>query len=139
MLNKVMLIGYLKSEVYENKSNNGSFYSFYLSTYKKYKDKNGQQQKKYQNHKVMLPEKFAPLTKYLEKGARVYLEGEVEYNEVEKDGVTRSYTTIKGNQIVLLGEMSEQGKKASPSHDHNNGTSSHQSGMDVTLDDEIPF
>jgi len=53
-----------------------------------------------------LPATFAFVEKYLRKGDRVYVEGEIDYRSYETDsGDTRWTTEIKASEILGAGEL----------------------------------
>jgi single-strand DNA-binding protein len=54
-----------------------------------------------------LPATFAFVEKYLRKGDRVYVEGEIDYRSYETDaGDTRWTTDIKASEVLGAGELS---------------------------------
>jgi single-strand DNA-binding protein len=53
-----------------------------------------------------LPGTFAFVEKYLHKGDRVYVEGEIEYRSYEDKGVTRWTTEIKAGDVLSAGVSS---------------------------------
>lgn len=97
-INKVILLGNIGKEP-EIKSfdNGGKIASFTLATTKKgYTTKNGTTvPDKTEWHNVKCFSGLADVCeKYLHKGSKVYVEGEIIYREYEKDGVKRIITEI---------------------------------------------
>lgn len=111
MLNKVILIGNLGKDPDVRATQNGmSVASLSLATTKKWNDKNGQQQEKTQWHNIVVWGKMADnCGKYLKKGSKVYVEGEIDYRSYEKDGQTRYATDIVCSNIQFLSSINKQG------------------------------
>lgn len=104
MLNKVTLIGSLGTDV-ETKviNDNATVANFSLATNKRWVDKSGQKQEKTEWHRIVTWNKTAELcSKYLTKGSKVYLEGEIETQEYEKDGEKRYATKIIARDVKFL-------------------------------------
>jgi single-strand DNA-binding protein len=75
-----------------------------LATTSVRKDKEGQQIEKTEWHRVKLFGKLGEIAgEYLKKGRQVYIEGRIEYSTSEKDGVTRYFTDIIGDDMQMLG------------------------------------
>lgn len=59
-------------------------------------------------HRVSLWGRLAQVAEdYIEKGARVYLEGRLEYDSYERDGVTIPTAEIRAREIILLSPRPE--------------------------------
>ena len=71
------------------------------------------------------------LSKFLKKGSKVLVEGQIQYRQWEKDGQKRYATDIKVTEIELLGS-SKGGPKPS-------GAVGEDSGGGDFGDDDIPF
>ncbi|HEX6371140.1 MAG TPA: single-stranded DNA-binding protein [Longimicrobium sp.] len=114
-LNKATLIGYLGADPEIRTTTSGSRVAqFSLATTRRWNDREGQAQEKTQWHRIIvwdsLPGMFAFVEKYLRKGDRVYVEGEIDYRSYEDDaGVTRWTTEIKASDVLGAGEPSGQG------------------------------
>lgn len=108
-LNKAMLIGNVGSDPEIRTTAGGARVAqFSLATSRRWNDRNGQQQEKTEWHRVVDWDKPFPLVdvieKYLKKGERVYVEGEIEYRTYDdKDGNTRYVTEIRAREVLLLG------------------------------------
>jgi single-strand DNA-binding protein len=108
-LNKATLIGYLGADPEIRTTSSGARVAqFSLGTTRRWNDRNGQPQEKTQWHRVLvwdsLPGTF--VEKYLRKGDRVYVEGEIDYRSYETDsGDTRWTTEIKASEILGAGEF----------------------------------
>jgi single-strand DNA-binding protein len=116
-LNKAILIGNVGSDPEIRAVGSGSRVAqFSLATSRSWKDRNGQPQEKTEWHRIVVWENagtsglFGVIEKYVKKGERIYVEGEIEYRTFEdKDGNTRYVTEIRGREIMLLGSKGEGG------------------------------
>lgn len=119
-LNKVMLIGNLGADPEIRTIPSGSrVASFSVATSRTWNSASGQKQEKTEWHRceVWNSRKDGPglvevIEKYLKKGARVYVEGSIEYRSYEdkKDGTTKYITEIKVRDLVMLGGRGEGGE-----------------------------
>jgi single-strand DNA-binding protein len=84
---------------------------FSVATSRRWNDKNNQQQEKTEWHRIVVWDKLVDIVeKYVKKGDRIYVEGEIEYRQYQdKDGVTKYATEIRARDIVLLGGKGEGG------------------------------
>lgn len=113
MLNKVMLIGNLGSDPEVRQLDSGVTHAkFSLATSRNYKNKSGEKTMITQWHTVVLWRGIAEVAeKYLKKGDKVYIEGEISYRDYEKDGKKVYFTEIVGSNLQMLGSKpSEQPK-----------------------------
>lgn len=110
-LNKVMLIGNLGSDPDVRTVASGTKVAeFSVATSRQWNDRNGQQQEKTEWHRIVAwgysPDKdglAGVAERYLHKGDRVYVEGQLEYRSYEdKEGVTKYITEIRANEMVML-------------------------------------
>ena len=150
-VNKVILIGNLgKDPDVRSTSNGGRFASFSIATSTKYRNKETQQlEDKTEWHRVVIfNEKLADISeKYLKKGSKIYLEGQLQTRKYEQDGVTKYTTEVVipnfGGVLTMLDSRSqsdsnqqtdqiESAADASVSPTEDNSTAS-------KLDDDIPF
>lgn len=104
-MNKFIAIGRLGKDPEIRTTPGGkSVANFSLATDSGYGEK-----KTTQWHRVVAWEKTAELAqKYLKKGSKIYLEGEVQYGKYEKDGVTHYTTDIVARNIQFLDSKSDQ-------------------------------
>ncbi len=112
-LNKVTLIGNVGSEPEVRTVQGGSKVAqFSLATSRNWNDQSGAKQEKTEWHRcVVWNTKFGTLAdvaeKYVRKGEKLYVEGEIEYRQwQDKDGQTRYTTEIKVRELILLGGRS---------------------------------
>ena len=105
-----MLIGYLGADPEIRTIQSGARVAqFSVATTRRWTGRDGQTQEKTQWHRVIvwdsLPTTFAFAEKYLRKGDRVFVEGEIDYRSYEdKDGSTRWTTEIKATELLGAGE-----------------------------------
>ena len=121
MLNKVILIGNVGGDPEIREGRNGKrFASFSLATSKRWKDKNGEKQDKTEWHKVVCFNEhlLGPIEKYVEKGSKIYIEGEITTRKWEDDsGQTRYQTEIvlpAFTGTLLLLDKKESGGYGAP-------------------------
>jgi single-strand DNA-binding protein len=84
---------------------------FSVATSRRWNDKNGQQQEKTEWHRIVAWERLVEIIeRYVKRGDRIYVEGEIEYRQYQdKDGVTKYATEIRAREVVLLGSKGEGG------------------------------
>src|SRR3954447_18719530 len=84
---------------------------FSVATSRRWNDRSGQQQEKTEWHRVVAWEKLVDIIeRYVKKGDRIYVEGEIEYRQYQdKDGVTKYSTEIRAREVVLLGNKGDGG------------------------------
>lgn len=105
-LNKAMLIGNLGQDPEIRTIPSGTRVAqFSLATSRRWNDKSGQQQEKTEWHRVVAWDRLVDvLERWVKKGDRLYVEGEIEYRQYEdKDGVTKYSTEIRAREVILLG------------------------------------
>ncbi|HEV7590001.1 MAG TPA: single-stranded DNA-binding protein [Longimicrobium sp.] len=111
-LNKAMLIGNVGQDPEIRTIPNGARVAqFSVATSRRWNDKSGQQQEKTEWHRIVAWEKLVEIIeRYVKKGDRIYIEGEIEYRQYQdKDGVTKYTTEIRAREVVLLGSKSDGG------------------------------
>jgi len=169
MLNKVMLIGNLGADPETRYTQDGTCVcNLRLATTEKFKGRDGNQQEKTEWHRVVLWGRLGEIAnQYLNKGARVYIEGKIETRKwTNKEGQDQYTTEIRGNEMKMLGGGAGGG--APRSGGQSQGGGNHQGGGnqgggfpthggggaaaksndpfasspdfgDVPIDDDIPF
>jgi single-strand DNA-binding protein len=114
-----------------------------IATNERYKDKNGEWQETTDWHTVVLWDRLADIAgQYLRKGNQVYVEGKIRTRTWEKDGITRYFTEIIANNVLLLGGKNDQGFESAGSYSHEAASSNNNSMGDHLAPDEsddIPF
>lgn len=135
-LNRVEIIGNLtKDPEVKSFANGGKVCNITIATSKKWKTKEGEQKEAAQFHNIAIfNEGLAGVAeRYLKKGSKAYISGELETRSYEKDGDKRYVTEIVLRQysgdLLLL-----DSKGASTPSGHDNAKTS-----GYVLDDEIAF
>lgn len=143
-INKVVLLGNLGKDPEVRRLNSGKpVVSFSVATSETWKDKNsGERKEKTEWHNVVIfNEGLAGVAeKYLRKGSKVYLEGQLQTRKWQDQSGQDRYTTeivlqnFRG-ELVLLGDKAEGGQPASTK-----AAAPEQGGSYADdLSDEIPF
>lgn len=102
--------------------------SFSLATNRKTKDK----QNVVQWHTLVAFGKTAELVQeYVKKGSKLYVEGELQYNTYEKDGIKRTVAKIHVLDMSFLSASSKESNNA--------GDYQEQKISNQFLEDDIPF
>ena len=150
-LNRVTLMGHVGQEpTYHAMSSGGELCKFSIATSRRWKDKQSGEKREdtsWHNIVVFNPYLVTICNNWLQKGTRVYVEGELKTRKYEKDGATRYITEVivpqvKGELFVI-----EKGK----GWDTNETPGSQRRGSGSTggglqkptppddFDDDIPF
>ncbi len=149
-VNKVILIGNLgKDPEVRSFPNGGRVANFSVATSESWKDKaSGERKERTEWHRVsILNEALVGIAeKYLKKGSKVYIEGQLETRKYEKDG-RDVYTTevvlrpFNGNLTMLDGKAGGGSSSfdGEPSGGMSSGGGSFGSAPKNDMDDEIPF
>ena len=114
MINRVFLIGNLGAdpEIRETKSGT-SIANLRVATTENWKDKEGERQERTEWHRVAIfSDGLAQVAqKYLRKGSKVYIEGQLRTRQYEKDGETKYATEIVvsgfGGTLKMLDSKSD--------------------------------
>ncbi len=110
-LNKALLIGNLGNDPDVRTVPSGTKVAeFSVATSRQWNDRSGQQQEKTEWHRIVAwgytPDKdglAGVAERFLKKGDRVYIEGQIEYRSYEdKDGVTKYITEIRASEMIML-------------------------------------
>ena len=144
-VNKVILLGNLGRDPEIRSMQSGSkMASFSIATSKRWKDKTTQEQRdktSWHNIVVFGDGLVDIVEKYVKKGSKIYLEGELQTRKWEQDGNDR-YTT----EVVLQGYNSNLtmlgGNSATPSQSIENSSNEsfeNEISDSSSADDDIPF
>lgn len=118
-MNKVILMGRLGGQVETRNVGEHVLGQFKLATSKRVR---GESQTQW--HSVKVWNKTAEkCMKFIGKGSKVLVEGEIEYSQSEKDGVKKYYTNINAQKVTFLDE-----KKTGQSDD-----------MSFSSNEKLPF
>ena len=142
-INKVILVGNLGNDPETRyMPDGGAVTNISVATSKSWKDKNsGEQREKTEWHRVVLFRRLGEIAaEYLKKGSKVYIEGELQTRQWEKDGQKHYTTEIIAREMQMLdsrgggaGMPTEGGDTASsPSQDFGPPPAD-------DFDDDIPF
>lgn len=104
-VNKVILVGNLgsKPELKQLQGGN-SVANFSIATNKNWTDKSGAAQSKTEWHRIVVWGKQAEnCAKFLDKGRPVYVEGELQTRQWEKDGQKHYTTEVNATTVQFLG------------------------------------
>lgn len=109
-VNKVILLGYVGSKPEIRYTPSGvPVCKFSLATSKKRKDQSGNVQEKTTWHKIVTWNKLAEnCAKYLDKGKQIFLEGEIDVQQWEKDGQKHSAVEIVADRVEFLSAPAQQ-------------------------------
>jgi len=104
-VNKVTLLGNVGTDPEAKALGSGTtLVKLSIATNEAWTDKNGQKQERTQWHRCAAFGKVAEIIQqYVRKGDRIYVEGRVEYSQTETDGVTKYWTEIVIQDLVMLG------------------------------------
>lgn len=132
-INRVILIGTLGQDPKIGQTQNGKDYAnFSLATSKKWKDQSGEKKEDTSWHNISC---FGPLVKvlaYVEKGSRIYLEGEIKYEKyTDKNGEERIATKIIASAIDII--------KGKDRDNYQAPKKTAEIDVEESQDDEFPF
>lgn len=143
MLNKVTLIGRLgKAPETRFFTSGDQLTTAPLATSRRWKDKQtGERKEKTAWHNLAFTRGLAKVAaEYLKKGSNIYIEGEIDYNEWEKDGVKHRTTRILVTEMHMLDTRNGTGNTGGESQNTGNSQSSNQPSANYDdFDDDIPF
>lgn len=117
MINKVILIGNVGADpTIRCFKNGGQVAKFRLVTTERFKGKDGEKKELNEWHNVEAwGTPAAILDQYVRKGDRLYIEGQLHYEEyTDKGGQTRYQTIIRLREIKLLTPRQKQEEQAQP-------------------------
>ena len=152
-VNKVILVGNLGRDPEICTTSNGcKLANFSIATSESWRDKaSGERKEKTEWHRIVIfNDKLADLAeKYLRKGSKVYVEGQLQTRKWQDQSGVEKYTTevvisnFNGNFTMLDGKSSGSGEGSSMGYDapdsFPSSGSSAVSKSSAPLDDDIPF
>lgn len=104
-LNKAILIGNLGQDPEIRSTGGGQRVAqFSLATTRTWNDQQGQKQEKTEWHRIVAWGRLVDIVeRYVKKGDRLYVEGEIQYRQYEdKEGVTKYTTEINLKEMIML-------------------------------------
>ncbi|MCL2474293.1 MAG: single-stranded DNA-binding protein [Alphaproteobacteria bacterium] len=154
-VNKVILIGNLgKDPEIRTFQSGGRVASFSIATSESWKDKNsGERKEKTEWHRIsVLDDKLVEIVeKYVKKGSKLYIEGQLETREYEKDGQKRYMTEVAlrpfRSSLTMLdskgsgggGYSSSSSAGAAADDSFGDSSSGGSQGRADEFDDNVPF
>lgn len=142
-VNKVILVGnvgrdpevkYLEQDVPVAK--------FTLATSESYRAKNGERVETTEWHNIVLWRGLAKVAEqYVKKGSKLYIEGKITHRQYEQDGITKYFTEIVGNNMVMLDSKDKTNEMSTSnvSNQTNSSTSNEPDIEEPEGDDDLPF
>ncbi|MBQ62805.1 MAG: single-stranded DNA-binding protein [Gammaproteobacteria bacterium] len=143
-INKVILVGNLGNDPDTRYMPDGNAVTnVSIATSKSWKDRNsGEQREKTEWHRVVFFRRLGEIAaEYLKKGSKVYVEGELQTRQWEKDGQKHYTTEVIANEMQMLDSRGGGGGMPSSSGGGQGGGA----GPDFEpppaddFDDDIPF
>ena len=148
-INKVILLGRLgQNPEYKTSQSGVGYCNFSIATSARKKD--GPEITQW--HRCTAFNKTAELiNKYVSKGQQLYVEGEIQYNQYEKEGVTTYYTNIIVNNMQFVGNKpnnspnnnnqgyGNQDQYYNQQQQNNNNYSNNNNNQNFDPNDEVPF
>lgn len=147
-VNKVILVGNVGKDPEIRHLDSGiAVASFSLATSESYNAKNGERVTNTEWHNIVLWRGLAEVVeKYVKKGSKLFIEGKITSRQYEKDGVTKYFTEIVANNMVMLdsktsGDSSDNPNQASTpaTAAATTPTTSGPKVDDSGADDDLPF
>jgi single-strand DNA-binding protein len=141
-LNKVMLIGNVGNEPEIRATSSGARVAkVSLATNRTWSDRTGQQQERTEWHRLTFFGKVVDVVEqWVKKGDRLYVEGRIEYSQVEGEGGTRYFTDIVVSDMVMLGSTGPASGGGGGGYGGGSYGGGEDSGASMTEpDDDLPF
>lgn len=141
-VNKVILLGNLGADPELRYTAGGTpVAKLRIATSRKWTDKDGNKQEKTEWHSVTFWRKTAEICgQYLFKGSQVYIEGELQNDTWEQDGVKRYSYTIHGYTMQMLGSRrGGGGGEGSPGEEMARHGEPMGAGSAPGGEDDLPF
>lgn len=138
-LNKVMLLGNLGADPELKVLQGGqSVLRLRLATTETYLDKNNQRQERTEWHSISIwGKRGEALSKFISKGARLYIEGGIRTSSYEKDGEKRYKTEINATNVILCDAKGAALRRERA--DNNKAPQQNDMPDEFGDDSEIPF
>lgn len=115
-VNKVILVGNVgKDPEVKYVEQDVPFARFTLATSESYKAKNGEKVETTEWHNIVMWRGLAKVVEqYVKKGSKLFIEGKITHRQYEKDGVTKYFTEIVGNNMVMLDSKGSRDNAGDP-------------------------
>ena len=142
-LNKAILIGNLGADPEVRTTGGGvQVAQFSIATSRAWSDAEGTAQERTEWHRVVVWGKLVEVVeRYLRKGDRVYVEGEIQYRSYDdSEGITRHVTEIRARDLLMLGGRPEESAPApEPIKKAARRKAAVPAGVGARDDDDLPF
>jgi single-strand DNA-binding protein len=103
-INKVILVGNIGRDPDIQTTNGGTKVAHVSLATSRRVPRNGNYEERTEWHRLTMWDRLAQLAEdYVRKGDRVYVEGRIEYDSFEKNGVTIPTAEVQVRELVLLG------------------------------------
>ena len=103
-VNKVILVGNIGRDPDVQTTNGGTKVAHVSLATSRRVPRNGSFEDRTEWHRLTMWDRLAQLAEdYVRKGDRVYIEGRIEYDSFEKNGVTIPTAEVQVRELVLLG------------------------------------
>jgi single-strand DNA-binding protein len=133
---KTILIGHVGKDPELKVTPGGvSICKFSMATSEQWKDAAGEKKERTTWHNLVIFGKSAEAAeKYVKKGDELMVEGKIQNDEYEKEGVKKTFTSIRVDNFVLLGGKKDGAGKPAAARNNDDRNSSATS-----YDDDLPF
>jgi single-strand DNA-binding protein len=113
-VNKIILVGHLGRDPEVRETQNGTkVANVTLATNHRWGGGDGEAQERTDWHRLVLWNRLATFAEeYAKKGDRVYVEGRLQYDSFERDGVTIPTAEVNVRELVLLSPPKDQRAEA---------------------------
>lgn len=112
-INKVILVGNIGRDPDVQTTNGGTKVAHVSLATSRRIPRNGSYEDRTEWHRLTMWDRIAQLAEdYVRKGDRVYIEGRIEYDSFEKNGVTIPTAEVHVRELVLLGAPKGNGTEA---------------------------
>jgi single-strand DNA-binding protein len=109
-VNKVILVGNIGRDPDIQTTNGGTKVAHVSLATSRRVPRNGSFEDRTEWHRLTMWDRLAQLAEdYVRKGDRVYIEGRIEYDSFEKNGVTIPTAEVQVRELVLLGSPKGNG------------------------------
>lgn len=112
-VNKIILVGHVGRDPDLRETQSGTkVANLSLATNHRYGTGDGEEHEETNWHRLTLWNRLAHLAdEYVKKGDRVYVEGRLEYDTYEREGVTIPTAEVNVRELVLLSPKQENGSQ----------------------------
>ena len=112
-INKVILVGNIGRDPDIQTTNGGTKVAHVSLATSRRVPRNGNYEERTEWHRLTMWDRLAQLAEdYVRKGDRVYVEGRIEYDSFEKNGVTIPTAEVQVRELVLLGSPRGNGSES---------------------------